>query len=50
MGVLSTEEGLSVLSVRTETYLPHHCHSRLLLAGIQAAFPFGWIPADDWRG
>jgi hypothetical protein len=26
------------------------CHSRLLLAGIQAAFPFGWIPADDLRG
>ena len=34
MGVLKTEGGLSVLSVRTETYLPHHCHSRLLLAGI----------------
>jgi hypothetical protein len=25
---------------------PHRGHSRLLLAGIQAAFSFGWIPAD----
>ena len=29
---------------------PHCGHSRLLLAVIQAAFSFGWIPADFLRG
>jgi len=50
MGGLKTDGFLSVLFSQTEIYLSRHRHSRLLLAGIQAAFPFGWIPADYWRG
>ena len=50
MRVLKTEGLPSVISVRTEIYLPRHCHSRLLLAGIHLWFPFRWIPADYLRG